>query len=198
MSIKRWPKIGDEIILAESYGRIFAIQKFRDPVKNTVEDYALYHNDYRKIPVVVFPLVNSQTIIAIQQFRHGANDVLYELPGGNLDFDNETPAEIAARELKEETGYEPKKVVPLQPQGHSGYWFEPSTIPTAYIPFLATDCLKISEQKLDHGEYIKLMELPIAEWLALIATGMVTDSKSIVTTFLSLLYLGIDFKQTPK
>ena len=54
--------------------------------------------------VNVIALTPDQQVVLIRQFRVGANEVCLEIPGGMVD-PGETPAEAAARELAEETGY---------------------------------------------------------------------------------------------
>jgi 8-oxo-dGTP pyrophosphatase MutT (NUDIX family) len=41
----------------------------------------------------------------VRQYRHGAGEILLELPAGTFNPDEERPQAAAIRELKEETGY---------------------------------------------------------------------------------------------
>src|SRR4029078_11844467 len=51
-------------------------------------------------------------ILLLRQYRYAADGYLYEIPAGRLD-PGETPADCAARELKEETGCRAKQMEPL-------------------------------------------------------------------------------------
>lgn len=53
---------------------------------------------------LVLALTAANQIVFVRQYKHGARQVLLELPGGALDVD-EHPERGAARELREETGY---------------------------------------------------------------------------------------------
>jgi 8-oxo-dGTP pyrophosphatase MutT (NUDIX family) len=48
----------------------------------------------------------------VRQYKHGAREILLELPGGLCDA-NEPPEEAAQRELLEETGYAADRLTPL-------------------------------------------------------------------------------------
>ena len=67
--------------------------------------------------VVILALDNSKSkkdpwIVMERQYRHAANQYLWELPAGKLD-PGEDPLAGAQRELEEETGYRAKKWKPL-------------------------------------------------------------------------------------
>lgn len=134
-------------------------------------------------PIIVFPLTQDNKVVAIRQFRYGANEVLIEFPGGCPDKGEATPL----KELEEETGYSAESFVKLGP----ARWFEPAECLTSYIPLLALGCKKTGKSKLDETEFIKTFVIPLPEWIAMIHRGEILDSKTIAITFLALLHLGI-------
>jgi len=44
-------------------------------------------------------------IVLIKQFRYPLNEIIYEIPAGKMDIDEESFMECAIRELEEETAY---------------------------------------------------------------------------------------------
>lgn len=59
--------------------------------------------------VVVLPVFEDGRILMIRQYRHAAKQYLWELVAGRMDA-GESVKKAAARELKEETGYQAKKL----------------------------------------------------------------------------------------
>ncbi len=62
--------------------------------------------------VNVVALTDDDEFVMVRQFRHGNDEITLEIPGGIVDA-GEAPAEAAARELLEETGYRGEAPVSL-------------------------------------------------------------------------------------
>lgn len=58
----------------------------------------------------VLPLTEDRRIVLTREYRHGLGRVVLALPGGTSE-DGETPEACARRELLEETGLEPKRLL---------------------------------------------------------------------------------------
>jgi len=59
--------------------------------------------------VAVVPRDDQGNIILIRQYRHAVDTILWEIPAGKLE-PNENPDDCARRELVEETGWYPEKL----------------------------------------------------------------------------------------
>ncbi|HZM77488.1 MAG TPA: NUDIX hydrolase [Candidatus Limnocylindrales bacterium] len=59
--------------------------------------------------VAVVAVTEANEFVMVRQFRPGPGRVLLELPGGKVN-DGEDPLKAAARELREETGYVPRRI----------------------------------------------------------------------------------------
>ncbi|HEX7963001.1 MAG TPA: NUDIX hydrolase [Candidatus Saccharimonadales bacterium] len=127
-------------------------------------------NFYIKITkpaVCVLALTEDNKVITVEQFRPGPKKVLRELPGGYMD-EGETPARAAARELREETGYA------------GDIQFVTECFDDAYVTmnrscFVATNCKRVGDQRLDSSEFINVRLVHLPDFLRQVRSGQMTD-----------------------
>ena len=122
--------------------------------------------------VTVAAYTENKKILIVKQFRKPAEDVLWELPAGKLEF-GEDPKSCAIRELKEETGYQAANVKHL-----SSFYTSPGFCTEIIHLFMATDLTK-GELQLDEDEYVECFEFTFEEAISMIKSGQIKDSKSI-------------------
>ncbi|MDR1318406.1 MAG: NUDIX hydrolase [Treponema sp.] len=103
--------------------------------------------------VVVVPVIDTpagRQFVMVWQWRHGSGELSLEFPGG-VSEPGENPAEAAARELQEETGYKPgsiKKIGEFSPN--------PAIMTNRVHFFLAGDLQNTGKQDLDEDEYVEV------------------------------------------
>lgn len=127
--------------------------------------------------VCALPITKNQEVILAKQFRPGPEEIYLELPGGGVEK-NETPEIAIERELLEETGF------------HGKIQFVCSIPIGSYSTghrhvFVATECEKIAEQKLDHGEFVEVEKMPLEDFRNHLRSGQLSD--------VHVGYLGLDF-----
>ena len=134
--------------------------------------------------VVVLPVTKDGNFVLIVQPRvFTEKGVTVEIPAGYID-EGETPEQAAMRELIEETGYTPEKLVYL-----TSYYQDQGCSATYNHAYLALGCKKVSEQKLDHDEYIRFIEVNREEFEEIIKQNYIVDANSKLTLELSKNYL---------
>ncbi len=173
--IQEWEELSRETIF-EKYRRGIEKVVFRLP-DGSERDFYLKKEDSS---ICVLALTETKEVILAKQFRPGPKKVLLELPGGGMEK-GETPEEAIARELLEETGYAGniKRVTRAYECGYS---------PMHRYCFVATDCKNVAEPKLDDGEFIEVVLLPLDEFRSLLQSGELTD---VEVGYLGLDYLGL-------
>lgn len=177
------PKLIKERILHEFAGKKILERTFQFPDGTTSVFYvgSNYVGSSRATAVIIFALTLDNKVIVVRQFRYGANEVVWELPGGNIE-DREQAEETAKKELLEETGFVPGEIIPLG----GPIWFDPGSLTVRYLPFLALDCQKIREPNLEETEIMETVLVPLDKWVQMIFRGGVCDAKTIATTLLAL------------
>ena len=124
--------------------------------------------------VVILPIAADDTVLMIRNYRHTVGDYLLEIPAGTLEA-GEEPLKCAERELIEETGYAAASLQPM-----AGFYASPGILTEKMHTFLATG-LTPRAMKLDEGEAIEVVPMPLSACIAAIGDGRIVDSKTIAT-----------------
>lgn len=125
--------------------RVFDVQRIRSRSPRTGESHEFFGigaPDW----VNVIPLAEDGRVVMVRQFRHGAGTLTLETPGGMVD-PGESPAQAAARELAEETGYRAADVVPL-----GGVNPNPALFGNRLHVFLAREARRVGDVQNGHTE----------------------------------------------
>jgi ADP-ribose pyrophosphatase len=146
----------------------------------TLENGVTSDMDFIQHPgaAAMVPMINSEEVVLIKQYRHAIREYIWEIPAGTLDPE-ETPLNCARRELIEEIGYSSTDwhqlgtITPLP-----GYSDERIHI------FLALN-LKPAAQRLDDDEMIDVHKMSLDKALRMIPKGKISDAKTISGLFLA-------------
>ncbi|HEU5453325.1 MAG TPA: NUDIX hydrolase [Terriglobales bacterium] len=111
-------------------------------------------------------------VLLARQYRHPANDYLWELPAGRID-PGEDPVAGARRELEEETGYSAARW-----KRALFYWASPGFLDETMSVYLATG-LKRGRARPEEDENIAIRMLPLSTLVKGIMAGRIRDGKTI-------------------
>ena len=123
-----------------------------------------------------------RTVVLTRQFRYpafvnGCDELLIEAPAGLLD--DAGPENRIRAEVEEETGFQVRDVRLV-----FDVFMSPGSVTERLFFFVGTyrpeDRIGRGGGKAAEGEDIDLLELPIDEALAMIATGAIRDAKTII------------------
>ncbi|OGN20681.1 MAG: hypothetical protein A2910_02705 [Candidatus Yanofskybacteria bacterium RIFCSPLOWO2_01_FULL_39_28] len=131
----------------------------------------------------VFTVLDEDLIPICAEFQHGLGEVLFDLPGGEVE-PGEDPAVCAKREFEEESGIILKNVISLSSVGMPVAARYRSARNFSFIG-IVSDPVELKLQKLDINEHLKTVLVSLDDWLKLIDREMV-QSYSASTTFLAL------------
>jgi ADP-ribose pyrophosphatase len=112
-------------------------------------------------------------IIMVKQYRYVIGKELLELPAGKIDGE-ETPEVCMARELREEIGYNPKRLIPL-----TSIYPSPGCMTEQIHLFIATD-LKEWKEKADDDERIEVIRMPFNKAFDMVMNNEIEDVKTII------------------
>lgn len=165
------------------FGKALILRTFEDSNGKVVEHFAMLKENPASKKLA---LTKDGKVIAVRQYKQGAGECI-EIPGGARENPNETPEQIASREMLEETGYRSGRIVRLGP---SQYMSTRNSQEATTQLFLAFDCEKVQKGRLEtSGEEIEILLIPWNEWIRMCHEEIV-DPFSIVATFRAMLHLS--------
>jgi ADP-ribose pyrophosphatase len=113
-------------------------------------------------------------VVLIRQFRHAAEEFIWEIPAGRLD-PGESPEACAARELEEETGMRADRLDRL-----TTIYTTPGFTDERIHLFLATG-LREGAQAREADEFMEVETRRWSDVMALVERGDVVDGKTLVS-----------------
>lgn len=137
--------------------------------------------------VSVVPLRADGRVLMVRQFRAAVGGDLLEIPAGKRDVAGEEPEATAHRELAEEVGVRAGTLHKLASFYNSpGFCDEYSTV---FLALDLEDCP--SDAQGVEEQHMTVEEIELAAVPDLIATGRLTDAKSIIGLCLARERLGL-------
>lgn len=131
--------------------------------------------------VLIVPLTAKREVILVRQYKHGVQKIVLEVPAGGIDKKDRSAKHAALRELREETGYVPKKIRLIG----KGSFFPTSSRTTAYV-FLAEGCTKVGEPLNTPTEIIEPVLVPLATFRRMMKKMQPTGMHNLAAAYLAL------------
>ncbi|HSH58440.1 MAG TPA: NUDIX hydrolase [Acidimicrobiales bacterium] len=150
-----------------------AVGCFTDPDGGEFERELVHHPG----AVSVVPYLGEQrSVVLLRQYRASIDAELLEIPAGKLDVEGEPPEATARRELEEEVGLRAGHMEKLAEFYNSpGFSDEHSVVYLAQeLERCHTDLQGVEE------EHMTVEHVPLEDVPRLIASGQITDAKTII------------------
>lgn len=157
--------------------RIFSIRSDEKISPRTGQKHDFYVIDCVNW-VNVIPVTPEGNLVMIDQYRHGSNSVELEIPGGMMDPGDSTPEITAARELKEETGYEGKN-----PRIIGSIFPNPAIMSNTCHTVLIEGCELKHKVNWDSSEDLLTRIIPSEEIPKLVREGKIRHSLVVVALY---------------
>lgn len=155
-------------------GHVIELHKcrFRAPDGSVIERDVVRHPG----AVSVVALDEEGCVVLVRQFRAPLDREMIEIPAGKRDVPGEAPEETARRELAEEVGLVPEHIEALITFHNSvGFSDEESHV------FLATGLHHVDHDRDGpEEEHMEVLRVPLDEVPDMIASGEITDAKTVI------------------
>ncbi|MDR6786441.1 ADP-ribose pyrophosphatase [Pedobacter africanus] len=179
MEILKWKKLSSKYLVKEKWAtlRVDTCELQNGSIKD--DYYVLEYPNW----VNAIALTEENKIIMVRQYRHAADIVSLEVPGGVIDG-NELPEDAIKRELLEETGYSFKSaelIATLYPN--------PATANNVTYTFLLKGGTKTHDQHLDEHEILNVEKYTVAEVKQLLANNKIDQALHCAALFYGLMQL---------
>ncbi|WP_205942428.1 NUDIX hydrolase [Pedobacter sp. SYP-B3415] len=146
MLITKWKKLDSRYLVNEKWATL-RVDTCELPDGIVKDDYyVLEYPDW----VNAIAVTADGEIILVQQYRHAADIISLEVPGGVIDA-GEEPETAIRRELLEETGYSFEKCELI-----ATLYANPATSTNRTFTYLLTGGIKTHEQHLDEHEILEV------------------------------------------
>lgn len=159
--------------------------KFSGIIINVRQDVVTLNNDsmttYREVVehpggVCIAAVTDEDKFLLVEQFRYAQKQTTLEFVAGKREL-NEHQEITALRELEEETGYVAQNIEFI-----GEVYPSPAYLDEKISLYFAKDLIK-TKQNLDHGEFLRVVELSLDDILHRIVANEIKDLKTIALAY---------------
>lgn len=168
MSLEPWEHLGEERLV---HFKAFDVIRANRRSPRTGSEHGMFVIDTLGWVQVVATTADDE-LIMVRQYRQGSEAMSLEIPGGVVSSGETDPAETAARELREETGYQAGSLVSLGSVSPN-----PALFRNRLHTFVATECVRVGELIQDQGEDLEVVLVPGAELDDLVRSGAIDSAQ---------------------
>lgn len=181
MQLKKWKILNSTMVINHQWCKVRQ-DEIELPNGKIIDDYFI---NIRPEVALILPITSNDEIVFVRQYRHGAGEILLELPAGTFNPKEESPQAAAIRELKEETGYITNNVIQL-----ATLYDNPVKDTNKITLFLAENVKKAGIQELDVTEEIEVVLISLKTLAEKIVSGEISVAGTVAAIFLGLNYLN--------
>jgi 8-oxo-dGTP pyrophosphatase MutT (NUDIX family) len=178
--LERWRELARETV---ADGRIFTVERSLavSPVDGEVR---AFHRIQSVDWVQILPITANGEAVLVRQYRHGAQRITLEMPGGLID-PGEDPATAALRECFEETGYRARVARPLGLVTPN-----PALFANRLHSFYATDARLEGTIQNTGSEVTEVVLVPVTELEGMLVSGEIDHALVVATMWRYLRFHG--------
>jgi ADP-ribose pyrophosphatase len=178
--MEKWKTIDSKYIIQRPWATL-RVDKLEMPNGNIKEEY--YVLEYPTW-VNMVAITEDNQVIFVKQYRHGAGQIMVELPAGVVE-ENEDPEIAARRELLEETGYAFDDISYV-----CELYANPATSGNLTYTYLLTGGRKVQEQELDPSEDIDVVLMDLEDAKQFLFDNKIGQALHTSALFYTLKKLG--------
>lgn len=178
--MEKWKTIDSKYIIQRPWATL-RVDKLEMPNGNIKEEY--YVLEYPTW-VNMVAITEDNQVIFVKQYRHGASQIMVELPAGVVE-ENEDPEIAARRELLEETGYAFDDISYV-----CELYANPATSGNLTYTYLLTGGRKVQEQELDPSEDIDVVLMDLEDVKQFLFDNKIGQALHTSALFYTLKKLG--------
>jgi ADP-ribose pyrophosphatase len=182
------PRRPYKVIASEHLWRSHWYSLRQDRLRATDGSEVTYTVVDKPAAVWVVPVTAEGMLVLINQYRYPVDDWCLEVPAGNVEVGCD-PAEMAARELREEIGGSAAQIIPIA----TFYTMNGIGNEIAWV-FLALG-VRLGQPSREPTEHMEVCAVPIAEALRMARTGQIKDGPSALAILLCAAELGAVFPE---
>lgn len=176
--MKSWSVLSSHVLLHRPPWLKVTEQQCLLPNGSVIEDYLLAEG--REV-AMVFPFTPDGQVVLVEQYKHGCQRSLWDLPAGYVDAEDATMLAAAQRELSEETGCSAvdwTHLASLHP--------DPTRSGNLFHFYLAAGVRQTNSQHLDDTEDIAIRRVRLSDLHRLLAQGRIATVPSVAGIGLGL------------
>ena len=131
--------------------------------------------------VAIVPITDDGNVVMVEQYRYACGQTVLEIPAGKIDKGETDPAQVAARELREETDTAAGEVEFLTLFLNSAGW----TTEKTYV-YLAKGLSGVPEFERENEEAdIEKKWVPLQDAFEMVKSGELDDAKTVIGILLA-------------